>query len=702
MDGLFSGFAQYAVIAAISSLPLFVAVALITEISLFTGIGRRWLTARIRFALWTLVLVRLMLPLSLETPFGWGNMVRRWYDPDSPRLSQNFDGVLAAEPSPEPESAPLSNLHVATKVAEGLSQNWRDQLATVIAYAMPFLSLMLAAWLATTSFRLSRRIRFANPVKNPAWEELLAEGRQAYGIRVPVRLCVLDDWNAPATLGIVRPTIILPATAESLTSCELQHVLWHELAHVRRCDAAWNCLWIFVRCLQWWNPCFWWAQRAWLSERELACDALAIQLISTSPAEYGRTLLRFLEQMSPSAVSGQIRTPGLVSFLGEKREIMRRLRALSTPLAIETLWGRIVSMTLIALLAVMGLTDSGAKAQPAIPDVVTVPAGTIWQFSSDVTSEAGAADAPRRTHTYDISQALARIRQDHPTATAEGQLLKAIQYCCGLCERKDGLLQVEQDTLAGQASLADHQLSIHATERQHAAVRKLIEQWESFGQRQISVEVRLVTTPREPTSIPGLAAGRIVSPAPLAEHETLPPQEALAFNRNSISGPTFLCVLSPAEVASAQTILQNDRRTNILFAPRVTVFSGSSATIMSGVQRPFLTGLRTAPGTARQPQISIVHEGLQFRAMPLLTDAARIQLNLQWRFSEILDVEVLKARVAGETSESAIQIPHVRELKLEATENLADGTTLVLSPLRRDKQGHFHLCMITPRILPLD
>lgn len=705
MDGvtdLSVAFTSIAVRSALSSLPLFLSITLIT------WFGRRWLSARARFAFWTLVLVRMILPVSIQTPFGWGCFEQWWITPMNQPTTKQF--FLDSGPFMDVVASPTNVHPLAVEPGPTANAIWFEWLSSASFVGLPAISVLLAIWLVVTSLRLMLRVRREVATVDPVLEAILGEGCRVFGIRSKVQLRVFNDWKAPATLGFFRPLIILPADTESLSESEMRHILWHELAHIKRGDAAFSYLWIAVRCLQWWNPCFWWAQRNWLAEREIACDALAIRSLDSSPAEYGRTLLRFLERLAQSTdVPRNMLAPGLVQFLGEKSEMLRRLRELADPIAIETTWGRWSSLTVMALLAIVGLTDANASKSdtPSVSDAINVPSGTVWQFSSDTGTEVLPHQVAETTRIYDISKAMSAIRRNEPSVP--------VDYI-SVCIPYYGIFPwVNGKPPSVKCSIQGDEMTLTANESQHAAIEKVIKHWESFGERQITVELQMISTPKQPMEFLPNSQGRIISPSPLMSNddsEISPwqtPTGEFATNR-SVSTPSFVCMLSPAKRSSLTQLAQGDHRTNLLFCPKVTLFSGQSGMVAKMLDyRPFVTGLRTTQlGTrdqlgTREPEISKVAEGVQFRVSATLVDAAKkIELNVKWRSTELTDVEVLKTKIGNDNQEIAIQIPHVLESSLQTSVTLSSDETYLIAPLRRDQKGRFQVYLITPRLLECD
>jgi beta-lactamase regulating signal transducer with metallopeptidase domain len=89
---------------------------------------------------------------------------------------------------------------------------------------------------------------------------------------------VCDQLAAPVLIGILRPVILLPPAAlNGWTIEQLEMVLWHELAHLRRWDNLINLIQRIVESLLCFHPAVWWIS-AWARlEREYCCDLIVVQ-----------------------------------------------------------------------------------------------------------------------------------------------------------------------------------------------------------------------------------------------------------------------------------------------------------------------------------------------------------------------------------------------------------------------------------------
>ena len=135
----------------------------------------------------------------------------------------------------------------------------------------------MSVWSATGWFiaqRMKRRSKRALP---QIWQSRLADLAGQLGIRRGIRLCESTLAQVPAVIGWIRPVILIPAGALiNLSAQELEAILAHELAHIRRFDYVANLLQSAIEALMFYHPAMWWIAKRIRAERENCCDDLAI------------------------------------------------------------------------------------------------------------------------------------------------------------------------------------------------------------------------------------------------------------------------------------------------------------------------------------------------------------------------------------------------------------------------------------------
>jgi beta-lactamase regulating signal transducer with metallopeptidase domain len=243
-------------------------------------IGSPWLCA-----LWLVVLVRLLLPGSIQS--SWS--VFNWW-PERKAVQLN-PTPLEARVTVFPASGFAATTGAASNEVKGVaieSVNHVDWLAFVWAVGAAFVAASLG-WRFVKAGRIARSTR-------PATDCKLLEAFDSIprDLRGNVSLREAQDLEVPALVGLWRPQIWMPASwLETMTAEELRHVLLHELGHARRGDLWVQWLFALAQCVHWFNPAVWLAARLAHADRELACDAWVIRRAEmTDPEPYGATLVK--------------------------------------------------------------------------------------------------------------------------------------------------------------------------------------------------------------------------------------------------------------------------------------------------------------------------------------------------------------------------------------------------------------------------
>lgn len=259
---------------------------------------RRWASPCLRYGLWLLVLVKLVLPPSLALPTGIGY----WLPQEVPA---NEVSPVAGAPRTV-TSTPVSDTLISNQGA-GVAENSAPSGQGIGRAVLPIqqsgryflLWLTVVAWFLVLLSRRYRRmraeIRRAQPA--PDWlERQLDECRDLLGIRRPVTVRLSEDVPGPVICGLRRPVLLLPACVPArLTSLELKAVLGHELVHVQRCDTWVNLAQSLLQILYFYHPLVWVANHATKRVRELAVDETVLTALQIKASQYTDTLIHVAE-----------------------------------------------------------------------------------------------------------------------------------------------------------------------------------------------------------------------------------------------------------------------------------------------------------------------------------------------------------------------------------------------------------------------
>ena len=111
-----------------------------------------------------------------------------------------------------------------------------------------------------------------------------------------VAVCISDELNVPAAIGLMRPAVVFPRWAfEEMSAAELNQILLHELAHLERRDDWTNLAQKIVKAVFFFHPAVWWIERQISLEREMACDDVVLEKIE-SPRSYAECLAHLAEK----------------------------------------------------------------------------------------------------------------------------------------------------------------------------------------------------------------------------------------------------------------------------------------------------------------------------------------------------------------------------------------------------------------------
>jgi len=336
---------------------------------------RARVSARFRYALWLLVLVKLVLPPSLTLPTGAAYWLGP-YLPSTPAVVER--GVPGPLPAPMESVGPLERIGgapsaevVAAVSHPAVSLQWPAMmLLTCVVGSLLLLAVVL--WRAANVRRSLRRSRRAPPHV----VGLLAECCADLGVTGPVTLRLTDHLRSPGLCGFTRPVILLPATLpKGLWPDGLRTILTHELAHIKRRDPWVSLAQTVLQIAYFWHPLVWLTNTKLRHLRELAVDETVVVTLHSQAQCYTNTLIDIAE-MAFRKPAFNVRMIGIAE---SKRDLERRIthmlnRHISRRPALG-LSGLLTIMIIGAVLVPMGRAGGTARAEqdarqsvPALPD----------------------------------------------------------------------------------------------------------------------------------------------------------------------------------------------------------------------------------------------------------------------------------------------------------------------------------------------
>lgn len=344
---------------------------LIAVVILLRFVLKGKINLRLQYALWALVLARLLVPVSFgDTALSVGNLTQKaatsepaqivsaLSEIELPKMSyqaaynevakEYADRGIKIEDMPLEEYAETVDYEIMNKMNGDLS------IAEVVKIVWFCGIALVGVWFVISNLRLLHSLK-----KN---RTLLSSDHA-----LPVYLSNAID--TPCLFGLFHPAIYL--TSEAIESEHTQrHAVEHELTHFHHKDNIWAILRSVCLAVHWYNPLVWYAAVLSRNDAELACDESTIlRLGEEERASYGRTLIHLTCEKRPALLNTA------TTMTGSGKSIKERIALIvkKPKMALYT----VIAVVVIAAVAV-GCTFTGAKDQPA----------SFEEWASSLTGEA--------------------------------------------------------------------------------------------------------------------------------------------------------------------------------------------------------------------------------------------------------------------------------------------------------------------------
>jgi len=214
------------------------------------------------YALWSVVLIRLVLPLSFESPLS---LMPTQANPISKEM------IYASVPVVDTGITSFNNVvNAALPSATPITSVNPLQIWVFIGSLIWVIGIFIMLLYSLISYlKLKKRLVNARHLND--------------------NIFVVNNLSTPFVMGVFHPRIYLPAT---LTDQERTLILHHEQTHIRRLDPLFKIIAFFTLCLHWFNPLVWVAFFSSVSDMEMACDEAVIKEMGHDvKKEYSSSLL---------------------------------------------------------------------------------------------------------------------------------------------------------------------------------------------------------------------------------------------------------------------------------------------------------------------------------------------------------------------------------------------------------------------------
>ena len=338
--------------------------------------------------------------LSPQRTYGWavGAMIgivlaaiitfSLQYQPQAVTHSASFDTIsYTSTDLPTAEAAPSVGYRTQSVM------QWVDQRTEWIV-GLWLVGLLLFSTRFFGSWWYLQRLKQRGTQLLSPWQSRVNVLAQRLSIRRAVTFRVSTRATVPMVIGQWKPMILMPLSIMSnLPSEQIEAIIVHELAHVRRQDYLINLLQSLVEVLFFYHPAVWWLSSVVREEREKCCDDLAVAACGSSLV-YAKALLYAQEETYQ-------RVPYAMAFANRKQYLLHRIQRLLTPQRVQYHWSAKLLGLLVPLALLACIMVHRSLARPSeVPTTLTaalLPGLDNMMSATDTVPADTAADAWRAT-----------------------------------------------------------------------------------------------------------------------------------------------------------------------------------------------------------------------------------------------------------------------------------------------------------------
>ena len=349
----------------------------------------------------------------------------------APRTSQTLFGPVDARTPATPVAAttpvPDPGPTIAAESAAAPSPpTWHRYAAHAVLLYLVGVAIMLARLLLALrgGQRLRRR---SQPVDDPRLLAALARQAKRLSLTLTPAIAYCERVAVPTVVGILRPMILLPASlATGLTADQVELLLAHELAHIRRYDHLINLLQRLIEAALFFHPAIWFVSRRIRIERELCCDDMVIATGARS-IHYADSLVRMAELGRPSTCVDRLATAAALGAADRTSRLHDRvIRLIEGPSHQQTRLTRGVGLLVGIMVAVTLTTAVGWEASRSDQP----PGDTSSEQATEATRRQPSPDAFTVTFHDGVRVELAQVAssrhnsEQQPSHAANGKVLE--------------------------------------------------------------------------------------------------------------------------------------------------------------------------------------------------------------------------------------------------------------------------------------
>jgi len=325
--------------------------------------------------LWTLVIIRLIIPFSIESPIHIGDIFKVSKNVSPPiNTIENNDIINNFTDGVETGEAPVNLSEYSTEINVDKPMYFDNDIVTpaeptadtsptftsitALIKKIKLSTVLFILWIAVgiailtkgcvSLILLNRRIKGSNIVSTKlhyAFVNAIASVKMLK----QVKIIESNNIDIPITYGVIYPKIIIPnKMADEIDEYKIELIIAHELRHIKSGDIIKNYLWLLAKAIHWFNPLVWIGYRLYTSDMEIVCDTKVIEHIKeVNRAEYSQSLIDATKILSNVQKLG---SPVMLSFCKDESKLRRRIMNILKPIKQSKKQSALIGILIIILI----------------------------------------------------------------------------------------------------------------------------------------------------------------------------------------------------------------------------------------------------------------------------------------------------------------------------------------------------------------
>lgn len=371
---------------------------MIAVILLLKALFKHKLNIKIISFLWILILFRLIIPVTIESPIHISDIIPAI--PSEGFYMDVFDLSTAQDATNNYAMEAPDQINEGIVVAPensniGYIKNEKSypsitNKAIVYISKLSIVEILAFIWIigAAISFfinliniyNFNKKISEIRKIDSTTILEMIQTNKVKVRLKRNVNVYECDYIDAPITLGILKPKIIVPIGFMSSISPNKQTlIILHELCHIKKLDVAKNYAWLISRIIYWFNPLIPYAYKKYIEDAEILCDDIVLNTLSTDQrCLYSQSLIDAVKLSK-----GEIKLPTALSFYENKSNLRKRVEYMIKPT--ERLKSASFISLLIAALMIITCFSTACipKAPIAINEYGTITNGQHIEYKTE-------------------------------------------------------------------------------------------------------------------------------------------------------------------------------------------------------------------------------------------------------------------------------------------------------------------------------